>query len=356
VKLVALIEAPDHVCFRYRIQAFAAALARRDWQLEALPLAKSGFRRVAQLRSVTTADAVILQRKLLPPWQLCLLRNSARTLIYDFDDALFHRDSYHRKGTQSWQRWAYFWATIYAADAVTAGNAFLRDQAAAFVPGERVHYFPTCVEPERYPIAKHERQGGEIKLVWIGQRSTLPSLSLARAHLAAAAAKLPGLQLKVVSDAFPDLAGVTVLQKTWSSQCEAAELAEADIGVSWLPDDPWSRGKCGLKVLQFMAAGLPVIANPVGANCEMVVPGETGFLASTPDEWALAIQRLAGDPELRTRMGAAGRRRVEREYSVARWSEDFVQRLNSLAGADVKAARQRQLAGRGRSTVWEAAR
>jgi glycosyltransferase involved in cell wall biosynthesis len=109
-------------------------------------------------------------------------------------------------------------------------------------------------------------------------------------------------------------------------------------------------------VLQFMAAGLPVIANPVGANREMVVPGETGFLASTPDEWAVAIQRLAVDPELRARMGAAGRRRVEREYSVARWSEDFVQRLSSLAGADVKAARQRQLAGRGRSTVWEAAR
>lgn len=162
--------------------------------------------------------------------------------------------------------------------------------------------------------------------------------------------------MKVVSDVFPELAGVTVLQKTWSSQSEAEELAEADIGISWLPDDPWSRGKCGLKVLQFMAAGLPVVANPVGANCEMVIPGETGFLARTPAEWAESIQRLAADPALRARLGAAGRRRVEQEYSVARWSDEFVRRLNLLCGSSVGAGRRRHRSEACRSTVLEGAR
>ena len=100
-------------------------------------------------------------------------------------------------------------------------------------------------------------------------------------------------------------------------------MAAADVGISWVPDDLWSRGKCGLKVLQYMAAGLPVVANPVGVQADLVRHGETGFLARTPAEWVEALRRLGADPELRCRLGAAGRRRVEAEFSVeagaARW-------------------------------------
>ena len=104
----------------------------------------------------------------------------------------------------------------------------------------------------------------------------------------------------------------------WQETTEAAELADADIGISWLPDDAWSDGKCGLKVLQYMAAGLPVIANPVGIQKKLVRPGETGFLVQTPGEWEAAVRQLALDPALRRRMGLAGRRRVEAEYQVSR--------------------------------------
>ena len=82
------------------------------------------------------------------------------------------------------------------------------------------------------------------------------------------------------------------------TETEAAELAEGDIGVAWMPDDSWSLGKCGLKVLQYMAAGLPVVANPVGIHREMIVHGETGFIASTPQQWAEAVARLAADPHI----------------------------------------------------------
>lgn len=348
MKLLALVEGPDHVCCRYRLQAFEPALAEGGWTFEALPLTKRSLPRLGQLRRAAAADVVVLQRKLLPLWQLRILRKAAKTLIYDFDDAMFHRDSYHPKGLKSWRRLARFWAAIYAADAVTAGNDFLRDQAAAYVPAQRVHYFPTCIAPERYCAARHERQGGEAKLVWIGQRSTLPSLHQAERGLAAAAALLPGLELRVVSDVFPNLSGIRVAERRWSAASEAEELADADIGVSWLPDDAWSRGKCGLKVLQFMAAGLPVVANPVGVHRQMVVHGETGFLARTPQEWAQAISQLAGDAELRMRLGAAGRRLVEERYSVSRWAGPMIELLNRLvcpaAGAATCTARLSELA------------
>ena len=111
----------------------------------------------------------------------------------------------------------------------------------------------------------------------------------------------------------------------WSEATEPAELAAADVGIGWVPDDPWSRGKCGLKLLQYMAAGLAVVANPVGVQTDLVTPGETGLLATTTDDWVNAIRTLANDPHLRRRLGRAGRERVEREYSVAvggrRWVE-----------------------------------
>jgi glycosyltransferase involved in cell wall biosynthesis len=119
--------------------------------------------------------------------------------------------------------------------------------------------------------------------------------------------------------------------RPWSSATEAVELADGDIGITWLPNDSWSQGKCGLRVLQFMAAGLPVVANPVGMNRKQVADGETGFLATTPDQWAEAIVRLATDPQLRERMGQAGRWLAEDQYSVAGWQQVFSDIVTGVA-------------------------
>jgi hypothetical protein len=330
MKALALTEGPNHVCYRYRIEAFASALAERGWTLESLPLAPQTFQRSSQLRAAADADVVILQRRMLPLWQLRMLRKVAKVLVYDFDDALFHRDSYNRKGPLSWTRLAHFWATIYAADAVTAGNGYLQEQASAYIEPHRVHLVPTCVDPQLYPLGLHRRKGADARLVWIGQHSTLNCLYHAQPMLSAAAGKLPGLELRVICNCFPQLQTIRVVPRQWSAASEAAEVADADIGISWLPDDPWSLGKCGLKVLQYMAAGLPVVANPVGMNREMVRDGETGFLASTPAEWARAVGTLANDPPLRARMGAAGREMVQRHFSVARWAPEFAALIDRL--------------------------
>src|SRR5205823_6161821 len=166
----------------------------------------------------------------------------------------------------------------------------------------------------RYQLAKHERSGSGVELAWIGSASTLNGLQLIRPLLESLGRRWPGLQLKLICDQFLQFTNLPVRQRTWSEDTEAAELGASDIGLSWLPDDLWSRGKCGLKVLQYMAAGLPVVANPVGVQATMVRHGETGFLAATPAEWTDALGRLARDPALRSRMGRAGRRRVEEEF------------------------------------------
>ena len=129
MRLLALVDSPDHVCCRYRIRAFEPALKNAGWSLDCQELKRSTFSRLARLFAVSSYESVILQRKLLPAWQLAILRRSARHLVFDFDDAVLFRDSYARRGPYSHVRQERFAATVRAADTVIAGNDFLADCA-----------------------------------------------------------------------------------------------------------------------------------------------------------------------------------------------------------------------------------
>lgn len=274
---------------------------------------------LAMLRRAARADAVIVLRKTFPAPLLWLLRRAARRLVFDFDDAIFCNTD----GTPSRTRLARFAAMARACDHVLAGNAFLAGHAAAFNPA--VTLIPTCVDAARYRIAA-DKPAGTLDLVWIGSHSTRRYLAEAMPWLAAAAQKVPGLRLKIVADFDLPGSGLTTLPVAWRSDTEAHELASAHIGIAPMRDDDWSRGKCALKVLQYMAAGLPVVSSKAGANAEVIEDGIHGFLAATPGEWAERIVQLAGDAELRRRMGEAGRRRVETDYSF----EAVFDRLRSV--------------------------
>ncbi len=337
MKLLALVDSPDHVCCRYRIRAFAPALVESGWSLTCEALDKGAFVRSFQLHRAAEFDAVILQRKLLPSWQLRVLRRASRHLVFDFDDAVLYRDSYSGRGPNSRWRSRRFAQTVCTVDTVVAGNDFLADCALrAGASVERVHVIPTCVEPRVYPVARHDVAKSAVDLVWIGSSSTLKGLEQIGPVWERLAEALPQLRLRVICDRFPESFPLPVVPVPWKENTEARELAAADIGVSWLPDDLWSRGKCGLKVLQYHAAGLPVVANPVASHCEMVSDGETGLLATTPGEWVDAIARLAGDARLRQRIGVTARQKVVASYSVSAWAETFV---TSMTGASPSAAR-----------------
>jgi glycosyltransferase involved in cell wall biosynthesis len=319
------------------------------WSLDCQALRQNLIARPLQFTQASQYDSVILQRKLLPSWQLAILRRHARHLVFDFDDAVLFRDSYDRRGPYSARRQRRFAATVRCADAVIAGNDFLADCALrAGAPAQRVHLIPTCIEPGLYTHAgvteASEAMGdGRIDMVWIGSASTLRGLEEQRDLWDRLADEIPELKLRVICDQFPGFRKLRVIPVPWSEEWEARDLAAGQIGISWLPDDVWSRGKCGLKVLQYQAAGLPVVANPVGLNAELIEPGVTGFLPGTPDQWVEAVRMLAADPELRRRMGRLARQRVITGFSVAAWADTFT---SAVAGTDQPAHEKTQPAFR----------
>lgn len=328
--LTALVQSPDHVCCRYRLAAFRPFLETAGHRLELRPLPRRAWEWFCLGRTLAGSDAVIVQRKLLRAWQRALVRRACRLLLFDFDDAVFLRDSYSPKGLASRTRRRRFCAMVRAADGVIAGNEFLRDQAIAAGCARDTLVIPTCLDPRHYTVADHSRQSSGCRLVWIGSASTMKGLEAVRPLLERVGATIPGASLTLVSDSSLRFDHLPVVFRPWSKETEAAALASADVGISWLPDDDWSRGKCGLKLLQYMAAGLPVVANPVGVQSTIVRHGETGLLAATEGEWLQAIELLAQDAGIRGRMGLAGRIRVEQEFSVSAGAGRWLSLLGRL--------------------------
>ncbi|MBX6315821.1 MAG: glycosyltransferase family 4 protein [Isosphaeraceae bacterium] len=329
MKALALVEGPDHVCCRYRVLAFRPALAEAGIELEVEGIARSPLARLAQLRRAAAYEVVLLQRKLLTAWQFQLLRRRARRLLFDFDDAVLYRDSYDRRGPHCPRRAARFARTVRQADLVIAGNNFLAGCAteAGAGPG-RIRVIPTCIAPERYRPAPPRPDRLGLDLVWIGSSSTLRGLEAQRPLWERLGREVPGLRLRLICDRFPRFDPLPVIAIPWSEATEAEAIAAGDAGISWVPDDLWSRGKCGLKVLQYQAAGLPVIANPVGVQATMIHPGRDGFLAATPEAWVEAVRTLAAEPALCDRMGRAARAAVQASYSVATWAPAVVAALS----------------------------
>jgi glycosyltransferase involved in cell wall biosynthesis len=180
---------------------------------------------------------------------------------------------------------------------------------------------PTVVDPAHYQIKSHANTDSPT-LVWIGSKSTLPYLRRFAPALAEAKKQVPGLRLITIADQPLTHPPVPAEHIAWTEQTESASLCRGDIGIAPTPEDQWTLGKCGFKIVQYMAAGLPVIASPVGANGQIVVPGETGLLPKETADWAGAIASIAADTARRQAMGTAARKRVEELFSITR-AADF---------------------------------
>lgn len=327
MKLIGLVDSEDHVCCRYRLAAFRPALAAAGHSLDLVPLPDNPLTRLRLFCSLARYDAVILQRRLLARLSTALLRRYASHLIFDLDDAVWLRDSYHPKGVDSPKRLRRFETVCQLSDLVVAGNDHLATFSERFAP-TRVTMIPTCVDLSRYPLAEH--RGERPTLVWVGSSSTLAGLQRFRGTLDAVGRAIPGLTLRIICDEPIEFDDLDVEYIPWTEAGEAAAIAASDIGIAWMPDDAWSRGKCGLKVLQYLAAGVPVVANRVGVHSSMVKEGVTGLLADSPEEWVHAIRLLVADPARRAKLGATGRAFVEFDYSVAEGGRRWIAALDQL--------------------------
>jgi len=323
MRVLMLIQSVNDAAARYRALQFAPWLEKAGAQVDVEVVPEGWRQRFQSLGRARKWDVVFLQRRLMQPWHTAWLGLWARRLVFDFDDALFYRPL-ERGGGRSVEKWARFWCVTRAADMVIAGNDFLRELT-GLGPG-RVVTLPTCVDPAKYDAAAaaRRRDDGVVKVGWIGSRSTLPYLMDIRDALDEAAAQRPRLRLKVICDAFPETRRMEVEAAPWSEATEAADVADIDIGLAPMRDDPWSLGKCGLKMLQYMAASRPVICSPVGAQAEMAPEGVCGRWARTREEWARAIVELADAPREREALGREARRVMGERYSVEAVAPRFV--------------------------------
>ena len=294
---------------RYRAGAYFDRLRSDDWNPVHLTARRSLIPRLRILKAAASADVVVVLRKTFGLYYFNWLRKFSRRLVFDFDDAIFCQSD----GSASPSKMKRFRNAVRLCDGVWAGNHFLGRAARAWQPN--VCVLPTALEPSKYEGAA-DKPANRLVLVWIGSRSTRKYLQSELPTLERLAQRLTPLELKIVADFALASDRLAISAVSWSEATEAEALLTSHIGIAPMPDNERTRGKCGLKVLQYMAAALPVISSPTGVNAEIIEDGETGFLPRDDQEWYQAVKQLHDNPALRERIGRAGRSKVRREYSI----------------------------------------
>ncbi len=313
INILALVEDEQAPSCRFRIRQFIDPLAGEGIALKVRGLGRDRRARRRALDSSSQFAAVILHRKLLRRGDFQRLRRLSRRLIYDFDDAVIFRDS-NASGFYSRGRRHRFRRLITGADLVLAGNDYLKDLARQAGAGKLV-VFPTIVDTDAITPRPSEEKKKVIG--WMGSASNFIYLSTLIPPLRDLFCARPDLVFRVIADRPPELAGLPVDFRRWSEAGETADLAGFTVGVMPLFDDPWTRGKCALKLLQYGAAGLSSVASPVGANRSVIRDGVNGYLADSPERWRSRLEELLDSPEKRERMGRAARSLVEENYSLS---------------------------------------
>lgn len=298
---------------RHRFLQYIPYLEKQGWSVEARTIPRRFPERMRLFASLGSFDVVFLHRRLFSLIEWHVFRMAAGKVVFDFDDAVMFRDS-KRGRPGSVLRRLKFKTTVRGSDRVVAGNAYLEGMALSY--NRNVTVIPTSIDMDRYVPKAGADNDGAVTLGWIGSASTVFYLERIRGVLDKIFERHPNTRLKIVSDRFCDLDAMPVEKKMWSLEDEIADLHSFDIGLMPLTDDPWSRGKCGFKLLQYMAVGVPPVCSPVGVNSEIVSHGENGFCATDEREWLDCLGRLISDGALRKRLGTEARRTVEERYSL----------------------------------------
>ncbi|HID21077.1 MAG TPA: glycosyltransferase [Planctomycetaceae bacterium] len=274
-------------------------------------------------------DAIVLQKK-LPTWpDLVVLRQCAKRLYYDFDDAIYLKDS-GNGAARSRVRGHRFRRIVAAADQVIAGNRILADHARRW--NTQVDVIPSAVETRGIPLCRYDGSHRPTVIGWIGTAPNLPHLAAIGSALRRLADCRP-IELRIVSSQPLHLPGVPTRFIRWDRESEAAEIAAFDIGVMPLRPTPFAAGKCGYKALKYMAAGVPAVVSDVGVNAEIVRHGTDGLVVPPCETFFEALLELIDDPDKRRRMGHQARLRVEEEFSVVAVAQRLANALKAASAS-----------------------
>lgn len=325
MRIACLVSQLNRPSYRFRIEQMRPHFAERGHTLTPVVLPKSGWKRLRTFAQVAEYDIVLVQQHTFGLVNHAALEWYARKLVYDVDDAVFLR----RSGQPGLRRVKRFERMIRSADLVTCGNRFLADAARGVT--KRVVEIPTAINTERFHREDVRTSSDRVTIVWTGSRSTSGYL---RELLPVFDALPSHCRLKILSDIVDPQVQSHPLRiereiVTWSAENEVRELADGDIGIMPMPHNEWTQGKCGCKALQYMSLGIPAVCSPVGVNSQIIQHAQTGYLARGPSEWLDSLTQLAEDFELRTRIGQAGRQRVEAAYSLRVVGPMFVEAVES---------------------------
>lgn len=295
--------------------------------------------RIKALLSCKKFDLLWIEKEALPwlpAWFEKALLPKSIPFVLDYDDAVFHHYDQHRISLVKHLFSGKHPELMRGAALVVAGNAYLADFAKQS-GAVRVELVPTVIDLVRYPSAvfKPNNTNNLPRCIgWIGQRVTASFLSPYKSLFTQMSTTGKARFVSVGIDAVS--LGLPMESIAWSEDTEVQSIASFDIGIMPLLDEPFARGKCGYKLIQYMACGLPVVASPVGVNCQLVEHGVTGFLAETPAQWADALSTLLADAELRQRMGQAGRKKVESQFCIQATGPKLATLLLSAAGGPTR--------------------
>ncbi|MDD5222758.1 MAG: glycosyltransferase family 4 protein [bacterium] len=341
---------------RYRIYQFLPSLTARGIKVEVQPLFREFYFRILglprplkilfqifycpyrfavrafRLLRAPAADLVIIKDQLFPylPWGLeKFFTPAGKAVGIDLDDAVFLTPGQGRKLEK----------VLEAAGLVIVGNKYLSEFAARH--NRKVFLVPTVVDTERIRARtdwKIRDPRGVVTIGWIGLAYNLHYLQDLEEALAELSQKFR-IALKVVSSRGVKMRGVSVDCRRWSLAGEDDEVQGFDIGIMPLRDDEWSRGKCGLKLLQYMAAGVPVVASPVGVNAEIVRDGQNGFWARNRAEWVEKLAILCQNEDIRKGFGSRGRETVEKSFSLSAWAPKLYEIYQSVVNTQVQSSK-----------------
>jgi hypothetical protein len=278
-------------------------------------------RLLARAQAVARAShysAVFVQKEIapyVPPWFELVLSATGAKVVYDIDDAIYLRYSDSKHAAVRVILGGKIPAALRRSTAVLAGNPFLHEYASRY--NRQTVLFPTVVDPTRYTTGESH---GDIPVVgWIGSPETVRYLD-ERANMLRDVARAAPHRVRVIGAPASAIRGLNVESVPWSEDTEARELSRCDIGIMPLPEGAWAQGKCGLKLLQYMACGLPVVSSPEGGAGGIVEHGVNGYIARSDEEWRTYLAALITNPELRRIMGREGRKRIEGHFSLETWA------------------------------------
>lgn len=329
MKVLFLIQSFSVAASRYRVLQYIPYLQSKGVETKVRLYPRTLKENINFLKEIGYYDVVFLQRKRFNQPRLFLLRKRAKKIIYDFDDAVMFRNS-KAKSPFSLTRKKRFVQMIKASDYVIAGNEFLKSQVLPY--NTNVEVIPTTIDHHRYSPKNYTIKKGSVTIGWIGDHGSIHYLEKMKPIFDSIALNHPTAELKIVCDTFFDCERMKVIKKVWVLEEEVSDLQSFDIGIMPLMDDPWSWGKCGLKIIQYQGVGLPVVCTPVGINKDLVEDGVNGFYAMSDEEWEKRLSILIEDGELRKRMGLHGLSKVLEKYTVSACAPKLLSILYKVTG------------------------